>query len=202
MSRSATTLEESSATAQTVLAAPSEVDLAASAPRRRSRAWLAAPIVAVFVIAAATAMIVGGRKGRTEPPAAPTAAVPGPQPTPTQATPARPVAPPPESKVPPPPPASVTLKFVVEPAGAVISIDGVVVKDGQIVVPTSDAKHRLRIAAPGFVAHEEEVRFDENQKLTVQLKRAGRPTGSGSGGSRAHVERKVERIESKSPYDP
>ena len=185
-------------TAHTMVASPSETNPAATAPpRRHSRGWIAAAIVTVVGIATVTAVIAGGRRSGTEPP--PTTAVetrPEPVPTPT-----RPVTPPPEEiKVPPPPPVAtaVTLRFAVEPAGATISIDGAAVKGGRITVPKDDAPHRLRISAPGFAMHEEELRFDESQKLTVQLRRAGRPVGS----QRARVERKVERIESKSPYEP
>jgi hypothetical protein len=184
-------------TAHTMVASPSETNPAATAPpRRRSRAWIAGAIVAVVGVATVTAVIAGGRRSPTEPPST-TAVETRPEPVPT--TPTGPVTPPPdEIKVPPPAVATaVTLRFAVEPAGATISIDGAAVKGGRITVPKDDAAHRLRISAPGFASHEEELRFDESQGLTVQLRRAGRPIGS----QRARVERKVERIESKSPYE-
>ncbi|HWU89583.1 MAG TPA: serine/threonine-protein kinase [Kofleriaceae bacterium] len=209
--RSAPDLEAPAiAAAQTMLAAPSELDLAAAtatataataatAAPRRSRARLAAAALAAVVgIAAVTAVIAGGRKHKPEPPAP--AATTEHRPEPAPAPPARPAPPPPEAAKPPPPPvsaATVTLRFAVEPADAAISVDDVPVKDGRITVPQDGAPHRLRIAATGYITHEEKMRFEENQKVIVQLRRAGRPTGP----QRARVEHKVERIESKSPYE-
>ena len=54
----------------------------------------------------------------------------------------------------------------------------------------------MRITAPGYVAHDEPLRFDESQRLVVQLKRATRPvrpTGHRQGSN-------TERIDSESPY--
>jgi serine/threonine-protein kinase len=94
----------------------------------------------------------------------------------------------------------ITLRFGIEPTTASIELDGAPVAARQITVRKDDGTHKLRISAPGFTTHEEEVRFDESQRLTVQLKRAaGRPTRPPTTGPR---ERKPERIESTSPYGP
>jgi hypothetical protein len=91
---------------------------------------------------------------------------------------------------------TVTLRFSVEPAGAVILVDGTRVKGREHVVTKDDAVHTLRITAPGHLAHDESVRFDESQRLVVQLKRAARPgrTDGRKPGSN------TERIDSESPY--
>jgi hypothetical protein len=89
----------------------------------------------------------------------------------------------------------ITLRFEITPKTAKIELDGVPVKARQIAVRKDDAPHRLRITAPGFATYEEEVRFDESQRLVVPLKRATtRPTHPGQGSSR------TERIDSQSPY--
>jgi serine/threonine-protein kinase len=207
--------EETSGTAHTVLAPVSEVNLAATAPRpRRSRAWLAvAALVVIGGAATATAVIAGGRKSKPEPTTA-TGAIAGSSATGTEPAPTPPVQPPqppqPVEAVKPPPPAApaeVTLKFEIEPAGAaaVVTLDGVIVKDRQITRPKSDVTHKVRITAPGFVTVDDTVKFDENQKLRVRLARTGRPVGPGSAGRPRPGEGKVERvdrrIESKSPYE-
>jgi hypothetical protein len=88
---------------------------------------------------------------------------------------------------------TVTLRFAVEPAGAAITVDGVRVEGAELAVPRDDAVHTLRITAPGHIAHEETIRFDETQRLGVQLKRAGGP-------SRGDRKKPPDRIDSESPY--
>jgi hypothetical protein len=91
------------------------------------------------------------------------------------------------------PQATVTLRFAVEPAGAAITVDGVRVEGAQLAVPRDEAVHTLRITAPGYLAHDETIRFDESQRLAVQLKR----TGSARGGDH---KKPHDRIDSESPY--
>jgi eukaryotic-like serine/threonine-protein kinase len=92
--------------------------------------------------------------------------------------------------------ATVTLRFAVEPAGATILVDGTRVQGSELVVPRDDRTHTLRITAPGRLAHDETVRFDESQRLEVQLKRAGSARGNGP---RDHSG-SGERIDVDSPY--
>jgi hypothetical protein len=89
---------------------------------------------------------------------------------------------------------TVTLRFAVEPAGAAITVDGVRVQGAELAVPRDEAAHTLRITAPGHIAHDEPIRFDESQRLVVQLKRAGGPP---RGGDR---KKPPDRIDSESPY--
>jgi hypothetical protein len=88
----------------------------------------------------------------------------------------------------------VTLRFAVEPAGAAITVDGAKLAGTELSVRRDDAVHALRITAPGHIAHDEPIRFDESQRLVVQLKRAGGPP---RGGDR---KKPPDRIDSESPY--
>jgi hypothetical protein len=86
---------------------------------------------------------------------------------------------------------TVTLRFVVEPADAAITIDGTRLEATELAVGKDAARHRLRITAAGYASHEQLISFDESQQLFVQLKHAGRP-----GGKAAHIERtRIERPE-------
>jgi len=64
-------------------------------------------------------------------------------------------------------------------------------------VAKDDAEHKLHIAAAGYTPHDETIRFDESQRLRIELKKAataGRPTGKKDpkGGD--------DRIDTQSPY--
>ena len=95
---------------------------------------------------------------------------------------------------------TVTLRFAVEPTTSKIAVDGKPVLGGELVVPRDDAKHTLQITAAGHTSHTEELRFDETQRIVIQLK----PTKSG--GSRPvkpgkpDKPIKPDRIDSTSPY--
>jgi hypothetical protein len=91
----------------------------------------------------------------------------------------------------------VTLRFAVEPTGAAITVDGARVDGTELAVPRDSAVHTLRITAPGHVAHDETIRFDESQRLVVQLKRAGGPARPGD---RHKPRSDTDRIDSESPY--
>jgi hypothetical protein len=56
----------------------------------------------------------------------------------------------------------------------------------------------LRITAPGYAAHDQTLRFDENQRLTVQLKRAPRSVRGNGRPKRGTDPNRI--IESESPY--
>ncbi len=135
----------------------------------------AAPVVATMAIAAA---------------AAPTPVVTPPAAATTTAPPA-----PPTDRAPAP---TVTLRFAIEPPGAAVELDGVFVTARQIKVHQDDAPHRIRITAPGFAAHDAEVRFDVSQKLTFRLRRAAAAPVRPAGNPRPL---RRPRIESKSPYE-
>ena len=179
-------------------------------PRRSRMPWIAGAIIGLAGIAGAV-MIVG----RGDPPAvvpAPSApspaapAIPATQPV-VDAASATPSATPDDggaegsAGTPPAAPqaTTITLRFAVEPAGAVILLDGAQIKATEKVVPRDDASHTLRITATGHVAHDETIRFDESQRLVVQLKRVIRPV-RGNGGDRHKQGSDTERIDSESPY--
>jgi len=97
-----------------------------------------------------------------------------------------------------PAPTTITLRLVVEPPGAVITLDGARVNAAELVVPKDAAAHRLRITAPGYLGYDEKIAFDETQRLFVQLKRTASST---RGKPPPKDSTKPERIESKSPYE-
>ena len=107
---------------------------------------------------------------------------------PTPPAPAPPSLPPTPTPLPPAPPpqvvepaqaATVTLRFSVKPARATITVDGKVVKGGELVVPRDDAKHTVTIEAAGFKPVTEELAFDESQRLASRVQRSvvGRLSG-------------------------
>src|SRR6185436_2498051 len=192
-------------------AAPSHAN---TAPRRRpaARAAIGVALVAVgAAIAAVVAIGIGGdgdsspaaprtpaevaaASGTTAAPAqagtapgstapARTAGASAPDGSPTGAGAAAPREQPPRA-------ATITLRLAVEPAGAVIALDGRRVRGAEIAMPRDDKPHRLKITAPGYLAHEETIAFDENQRVTVQLKRLARARGP----------RDPDGIDSQSPY--
>ena len=191
-------------------------------PARRSGVpWIIGAVVVAAGIAAAVVVVNRGDTpvavGPTSPPAPPAALPAAPatpsagseppsQPQAPKATPAtgEPAAPAgnPASTAPAPSqtpsqPTTVTLRFSVEPAGAAITLDGAPVKATEWAVPKDDAPHTLRITAPGYVADEETIRFDESQRLVVQLKRVIKPS---RGNDRHKPGSNTERIDSESPY--
>jgi hypothetical protein len=176
------------------------------AARRSKAPWIVAGVLVLGGAAAAIAVAAT----RSEPPsvvaATPPPVVP-PTPTPTPVSPPTappiapiaPIAPPAPPPTSPVEPARVTLRFAVEPTSAVIAVDGAPVKAAELVVAKDDVVHKLRITAPGYLAHEETVRFDESQRLAVQLKRAGDPGRKDP--KRDKDRTRNERIDSESPYN-
>jgi hypothetical protein len=68
------------------------------------------------------------------------------------------------------------------------------------VVPRDGASHQLRITAAGYLSHDEDIAFDENQRLAIQLKRATAPVRGKN--PRDPRDRPSDRmIDSQSPYD-
>jgi len=91
---------------------------------------------------------------------------------------------------------TVTLRFAIEPVDATVLVDGKRVTSGELVVDKDDAAHTLKITAPGYAAHSESVKFDENQRLVVQLTRA---SGRGHTGT-PRKDPGHDRIDPESPY--
>ena len=86
-----------------------------------------------------------------------------------------------------------TIKFAVTPATAKITLDGKPVT-GEVEEPVDDDDHELSVTAPGYVAHTEKVRFDDNQRISVALaKQAKASSGHKTGGTK-------DKIETDSPY--
>jgi hypothetical protein len=109
---------------------------------------------------------------------------------------------------------TITLRFVVDPPDAVITLDGTRLPSTDLAVTRDAVPHRLRITAAGYTIHEDLITFDENQRLFVQLQRAGRPGSKGAHIERTRIERtdragqpdradppdRADRIEKNSPY--
>jgi len=199
------------ATGSQVAAVSREAPRPSSPPRRSRLPWIAGALIGLAGIAGAVVVLGRGDPPVvTPPPAAPIAAtVPATQPIANA-----PRATPSESATPDagagaegvtgtapaaPQATTVTLRFAVEPAGALILLDGAQIKAAELVVPRDGAPHTLRITAPGHAPHDETIRFDESQRLVVQLKRVTRPV-RGNGGDRHKQGSDTERIDSESPY--
>jgi serine/threonine-protein kinase len=182
-----------------------------SAKRRSGLPWILGAIVVAGGIAA-IAVFAGHGDGPIAL-APPTTAVPSTAPAQPAAPPAQPAVqaadtaspahpqPPvaaatPDAALAEPAAAKVTLRFAVEPAGATILVDGTRVQGSELVVLRDDQTHTLRITAPGRLPHDDTVRFDESQRLVVQLRRAGSVRGNGP---KDHAG-SGQRIDVDSPY--
>ena len=99
---------------------------------------------------------------------------------------------------PPSKPTTITLRFSIVPSSARVYVDGGRITTDHIEVAKDDALHKIRISAPGYVSHDETIKFDETQKLAIELTRGSKSartqrSAPGNKGS--------EKIESQSPYD-
>ncbi len=160
--------------------------------KRRLWPWLMSGVV---VLAVGAGIAVSSL--RTDPPQ-----VPPPAATPV-ATPSPPATPPPAAapSVTPLPAATITLHFAVDPASATITLDGKPVTTAELTVPHDEVTHHLQIAAPGYVGHDEDLRFDESQRLAIELVRAPHDTPSPPKQQpHPHPAGKQPTIESESPY--
>ncbi|HEX5059703.1 MAG TPA: serine/threonine-protein kinase [Kofleriaceae bacterium] len=171
-------------------------------PKKRSK--LPFILAGMLVVGGAGAAVVAMQSGKetkpldtkTEPAVA---ATPTPTPPPAAAPTPAPVPAPPAA------PTTITLKFAVDPATAVITVDGNAVKNGELVVEKDGAEHALSVTAPGFKPHDEKLAFDESQKLVIHLDKVTkaatptrpRPTKQDKPDKQ---ETKHDRIESESPY--
>jgi serine/threonine protein kinase len=124
----------------------------------------------------------------TPPPAQPTTTTPPPPPQ-TTTTPSGGATAHPDE---PPTPTTITLRLAIDPSSATIAIDGRKVTGPEISVPRDTRTHQMKITAPGYVAHEDTISFDESQRLVVQLKRAA--------GRGKTTPRDPDGIDSQSPY--
>jgi serine/threonine protein kinase len=180
-------------------------------PLRRSRwPWIAG--AAVLCAGIAGAVVIAGRRdtpasvaptSRATLPAtheAPGAGSTTPAEPPKLATPGAAAAAAPATSPAVVPATTITLRFAIEPAGAVILLDGAQIKASELVVPKDDAPHTLRITAPGYIGQDRSIRFDESQGLFVHLQRAPTRPVPVRGNDRRKPTPDPERIDSESPY--
>jgi eukaryotic-like serine/threonine-protein kinase len=127
---------------------------------------------------------------------------PAPPPAPTPVATPAPLAPAPTPAPAPAAPATqITLRFEVQPASAEITLDGKPVPGAELVVARDGASHHLHIAAAGYVGHDEDLKFDENQRLAVVLEPAPASHAAAAAPHPAtHAPKQPPTIESESPY--
>ncbi|HEX4453868.1 MAG TPA: serine/threonine-protein kinase [Kofleriaceae bacterium] len=113
---------------------------------------------------------------------------------------AAPVAPPP-TPAPTVTQLNITLTLELQPKDAIVTLDGKPVATTALSVAKDSATHHLKISAPGYVDHDEDLKFDESQKLAIELvadpkvtkpAQPAQPTGK--------TKPKQPTIESESPY--
>ena len=161
------------------------------AAQRASRRGLVIALVAIaLVVGGIIALSVGGS---SPPPKSDEPAIAKVEPT---VTPITPVPEPPKPPAPTEPAADskITLRFMIDPADAKITIDGAPVKGTELTVERDTGMHELRIGAPGYVAHVEKIRYDETQRISIELKHVTRTTRP----PKAHD--RSDTIDSQSPY--
>ncbi|HEY4059374.1 MAG TPA: serine/threonine-protein kinase [Kofleriaceae bacterium] len=198
---------EEVATSRTMLATPngmsgvkpiaSQLEPTSAPAKKKSKApmFILLGIVAVLAAGIGIAVAVGG-KGQPHDVPPPIARVETP-PTP-------PVVKPEVKEVPPPPvaPAKITIKLAIQPADAKIEIDGRVLDGTELSVDKDDKQHSLVMTADGYEKREEQIAFDENQKLGYELAKVASKsgkTGKIKTGKTLKNGRK-DRIDSTSPY--
>ena len=176
-------------TAQTVAAG--------QVPAKKSRKGVIA-IIALFVLSAGVTAAIVLAKSDEVAPASPT-------PTPTAPV-ARPVVEAPPPAVTPPPavaapavPATITVRFAITPPTADVEIDGKHADADQITVQKDDARHHIHITAAGYVPHDEDIRFDETQRLTIELEHVAAKPVKGHPPVTT-TKKHPDKIESESPY--
>ena len=191
-------------TDQTVLARSATQPVATQpqpqAQARRSRAPLFAGIGLVVAAGVAFAIVMAQRDDK-EPPSTKVSVTPTTPATTTTTTTATPTATPTPTATATATPAvaaTITLRFAIEPAAATVEIDGKPAA-AELVVPKDGVKHHLHVVAAGFAPHDEDLAYDESQRLAIHLDKLAakparpvRPNKPQTG--------KGERIETESPY--
>jgi serine/threonine-protein kinase len=159
----------------------------------RSKRGLVVALVAIAVIGGGIAAVAIGAGGGGKDEVA-TAPAPALAPAPV----AKPAAPTP---APAPTPAKVTIKLSITPPEAEVEIDGKRAPADELVVDKDDTKHHVHITADGFVAHDEDIKFDESQRLTIELAKQVKAVPTVTKTPTHTQTKKPDKIESKSPYD-
>ncbi|HEY4183080.1 MAG TPA: serine/threonine-protein kinase [Kofleriaceae bacterium] len=103
----------------------------------------------------------------------------------------------------PPAPTKIAIKFDIEPATAKLELDGKAIEGTELSVDKDDKKHSLVITADGYEKREEQIAFDENQKLGFELSKvAPKSVKASKAGKTGKIPKtgKNDRIDSTSPY--
>jgi hypothetical protein len=109
------------------------------------------------------------------------------------------------STPPPPPPTpaaptTITLRFSITPANADVFVDDKRADADSLVVTRDEGKHHIKISAVGYQPHEEDIRFDETQRLTIELEKIATKTGGKQPVKQPPPKKHPDKIESESPY--
>ena len=165
--------------------------MATAGAKPRSKApWIIGGVIAVAAIGVGAVIATSSSTPPAAPKPAPVVAASTPTPTP---------APTPTPTV---TQLNITLTFELDPKDATVTLDGKPVSASEVSVPKDTAKHHLKISAAGYVDHDEDLAFDESQKLAIELvaqpkvsktAQPAQPTGK--------TKPKQPTIESESPYD-
>jgi eukaryotic-like serine/threonine-protein kinase len=163
-----------------------------AAPKRSRLPWIVGGVVVAAAIGVG-AMIATSSSTPAKPPVA--------TPAPATATTSQPAPTP----TPPPPTVTqlnITLTLELDPKDATVTLDGKSVTTTELSVAKDTAKHHLKISAPGYADHDEDLAFDESQKLAIELVAQPKVTKPAQPAqSTGKTKPKPPTIESESPYD-
>ena len=103
-----------------------------------------------------------------------------------------------------PTPTQITLRFEIQPATATITVDDKPVSGAELAVARDGATHHVHVAATGYLGHDEDLKFDESQRLAIVLEPAPKAAAPQPAAPQphAHPTSKPQQpsIESESPY--
>jgi hypothetical protein len=145
-------------------------------PRKKSKA----PVIALALagaVAAAVGVYVATRGGEE-------AQVAAREPEPQVVT-------PPEAPVKPAEPEEIVLTLVLDPADALVTIDGAerAVVDGAVRLPRDAGEHDLTVSAEGFTARTLKIRAGGDQTMTIALKELPSVVTAGSASGSAKIKK-------------
>jgi hypothetical protein len=161
---------------------------------KKSKTGLIIAIIALLAVGGGiAAAVVATQSPAVEPtPVATTPEPPKPIPTP-------PPEPPKPVVAPPVVPAKITLSFAITPATALIEVDGKRI-DKELTVDKDTATHKLHITAKGFTAHDEDIHFDETERLRIDLDKVVPTTTTTKLPKEPNSHKPPDKIDTQSPY--
>ena len=159
---------------------------------QKSKKGLIVAIIALLAVGGGIAVAVVATRSPTVEPTPVTA-------PPVAMTQTPPPEPPKPVASPPVVPAKITLSFAITPATALIEVDGKAI-DKELTVDKDTATHKLHITAKGFTAHDEDIHFDETQRLRIDLDKVVPATTTTKVPKGPNSKKPPDKIENQSPY--